>query len=65
MLSMIVKQSSSPDSIIMDYFCGSEVFLEAGILQNRFVMGICNSSFSLKAIKNRESLRVISIVDIF
>lgn len=65
MLSMIVKQSSNPDSIIMDCFCGSGAFLEAGILQNRFVIGIDNSSFSLKAIKNRESLRGISIVDIF
>ena len=49
----------------MDCFCGSGAFLEAGILQNRFVIGIDNSSFSLKAIKNRESLRGISIVDIF
>lgn len=64
MLSMIVEQSSNPTSIIMDCFCGSGSFLEAGILKDRYVIGIDNSIFSLKAVKSRKHLERISIIDL-
>lgn len=56
MLEMIIKQSSNEDSIIMDCFCGSGAFLEAGRKQNRFVIGIDKSAISESVVKSRALL---------
>lgn len=47
MLELIIKQSSNEDSIIMDCFCGSGGFLEAGLKNNRRVIGIDESKIAI------------------
>ena len=65
MLSMIIKQSSNENSIIMDCFCGSSSFLSAGIENNRYVIGIDKSKIAKDIIKNkRKNLKDIFIVDL-
>lgn len=64
MLEMIVKQSSNENSVIMDCFCGSGSFLEAGIKHNRFVIGIDKSSISKSVVNSRESLKDITFIQI-
>ncbi|EAK9994728.1 site-specific DNA-methyltransferase [Campylobacter lari] len=51
MLDLIVKQSSSEDSVIMDCFCGSGSFLLAGLNNGRNVIGIDSGKQSIKIIK--------------
>lgn len=61
MLNMIIRQSSNPDSIIMDSFSGSGSFLKEGVKEKRFVIGIDQSDIAIKVIKNRDELNGIDI----
>lgn len=61
MLEMIVQQSSNENSIIMDCFCGSGSFLEAGKKYNRYVIGIDKSIISKQVVENRPSLEGIEV----
>lgn len=61
MLEMIVQQSSNENSVIMDCFCGSGSFLEAGKKHNRYVIGIDKSIISKQVVENRPSLEGIKI----
>lgn len=64
MLSMIVRQSSNENSIIMDCFCGSSSFLSAGINNNRYVIGIDKSAVAKSVLKEkRDNLKDIEIID--
>jgi len=53
MLELIVKQSSEEGSFVMDCFAGSGSTLLAAHKNNRRFIGIDDSSFSVKTIKNR------------
>ncbi|WP_240329965.1 site-specific DNA-methyltransferase [Helicobacter suis] len=59
MLDLIVCQSSREDSIIMDCFCGSGSFLQAGLAHMRQVIGIDASEIAIElskvAIKSLQS----------
>lgn len=64
MLEMIIEQSSNKGSIIMDCFCGSSSFLIAGVLKNRYVIGIDNSPIAKEIfIKNYKNLHNIKIIE--
>ncbi len=63
MLDMIVKQSSNKDSIIMDCFCGSGTFLEAGLLNGRKVIGIDQSLIANAVSMDRFRLFPIQTID--
>ena len=63
MLDMIVKQSSNKDSIIMDCFCGSGTFLEAGLLNGRKVIGIDQSLIAYAVSMDRFRLFPIQTID--
>lgn len=63
MLDMIVKQSSNRDSIIMDCFCGSGTFLEAGLLNGRKVIGIDQSLIAYEVSMDRFRLFPIQMID--
>lgn len=64
MLSLIVEQSSSEDSIVMDCFCGSSSFLLAAFLKNRYVIGIDKSPISKEIlIHKRPALAEIEIIE--
>lgn len=58
---MIVQQSSNENSVIMDCFCGSGSFLEAGKKHNRYVIGIDKSIISKQVVEKRPSLEGIKI----
>ena len=62
MLNMIIQQSSKENSIIMDCFCGSSSFLNAGIKNKRFVIGIDKSEVSFVTSYNREYLKKIDFI---
>lgn len=64
MLDMIVKQSSNENSIIMDCFCGSGSFIEAGLKNNRIVIGIDKSDSSFTSMEKREELRNVDKIKI-
>ena len=65
MLSMIIEQSSTENSIIMDCFCGSSIFLSAGINKNRYVIGIDKSEVAKQVLINkRVGLKDILIIDL-
>lgn len=65
MLSMIIEQSSNEKSIIMDCFCGSSIFLSAGINKNRYVIGIDKSEVAKQVLINkRAGLKDILIIDL-
>lgn len=51
MLDLIVCQSSIKNSIIMDCFCGSGGFLQAGLKNNRQVIGIDVSEVAIDLVK--------------
>lgn len=53
MLSMIVRQSSNEESVVMDCFCGSSSFLVAGIKNNRYVIGIDKSDIAKEVLVNK------------
>lgn len=59
MLDMIVKQSSNENSIIMDCFCGSGSFIEAGLKNKRIVIGIDKSDSSFISMEKRIILESI------
>lgn len=64
MLNMIIEQSSNLNSIIMDCFCGSSAFLKAGILKNRFVIGIDKSNVAREILQKRSELKELEIIEI-
>jgi len=64
MLNMIIRQSSNPDSIIMDNFSGSGSFLKEGIKEKRFIIGIDQSDIAIKVAKNRDELNGIDVFNI-
>lgn len=53
MISLIVKQSSSPDSYVLDCFAGSGTTLLAAIKSGRKFIGIDNSPIAIDVIKRR------------
>lgn len=53
MLDLIVRQSSSPNSVILDCFCGSGGFLQAGLVHKRQVIGIDNSAVAIQLTQKR------------
>ena len=53
MLELIVKASSSPDSIVMDCFCGSGTTLVASMLHSRRWIGIDKSDIAIETTKKR------------
>lgn len=53
MLELIVKASSSPDSIVMDCFCGSGTTLVASMLHSRRWIGIDKSEIAIETTKKR------------
>lgn len=63
MLSMIVKQSSNSNSIVMDCFAGSGTTLLASALNGRKFIGIDNSPVSLKTVKNKLEKYSFEIID--
>lgn len=64
MLEFIVKQSSLPDSIIMDCFCGSGSFLMAGVKHSRKVIGIDNSKTAKQVALNRlQNINILNLIN--
>ena len=53
MISMIIKQSSNKDSIVLDCFAGSGTTLLASALNNRKFIGVDNSPVAYNIIKQR------------
>lgn len=53
MLSLIVQQSSSPDSIVLDCFAGSGTSLLAAAMNGRRFIGIDNSQIALNAMQEK------------
>lgn len=64
MLEMIIEQSSESDSIIMDCFCGSGSFLEAGIKLDRYVIGMDQSEIARDIVKKKRSFENLRFVEI-
>ena len=62
MLELIIKQSSNENSIIMDCFAGSASFLEMGLKNNRFVIGVDNSDIAYKLLLSNQNLQKIEII---
>lgn len=62
MLNMIVRQSSLPDSMIMDCFCGSGSFLAAGRQNGRRVIGIDKSEIAIRVASQRPELAHIPVI---
>ena len=62
MLELIIKQSSNENSIIMDCFAGSASFLEMGLKNNRFVIGIDNSDIAYKLLLSNQNLQKIEVI---
>lgn len=64
MLELIIKQSSIPDSIVMDCFAGSgSTLLAASKLERKFI-GIDKSEIAIETIKNRfEGLEEVSYLE--
>lgn len=53
MLSLIIQQSSAPDSIVLDCFAGSGTSLLAAAMNGRRFIGIDNSQIALEAMKEK------------
>lgn len=53
MIEMIIRQSSNPDSIVMDCFAGSGSTLLAALNHNRKFIGIDNSDMAIEVILKR------------
>lgn len=62
MLELIIKQSSNENSVIMDCFAGSASFLEMGLKNNRFVIGIDNSDIAYKLLLSNQNLQKIEVI---
>lgn len=62
MLELIIKQSSNENSVIMDCFAGSSSFLEIGLKNNRFVIGIDNSDIAYKLLLSNQNLQKIEVI---
>ena len=62
MLELIIKQSSNENSIIMDCFAGSASFLEMGLKNNRFVIGVDNSDIAYKLLLSNQNLQKIEVI---
>lgn len=64
MLELIVRQSSNPNSLIMDCFCGSGTFLAAGMRHGRRVIGMDNSEIALEVASTRPELENVPVLKI-
>lgn len=64
MLEMIIRQSSNPDSIVLDCFAGSGSTLLAAQNLNRRWIGIDASSVAIQTIQNRFGLLPFQFVDL-
>ena len=64
MLSLIIKQSSNCDSIVLDCFAGSGTTLLAAVLNGRKFIGIDNSPISLRTIRQKLSDYAFDIIEI-
>lgn len=53
MLKMIIDQSSNPNSIVMDCFCGSGAFLFEALKSDRYIIGIDKSKVAIRIAKER------------
>lgn len=62
MLELIVRQSSSADSIVMDCFCGSGSFLAAALRHGRRPIGIDRSDMAISVALNRPELRQLPLI---
>lgn len=56
MLEQIVKQSSNPDSLVLDCFCGSGAFVAGALRQGRRAIGIDSSAVALETARKRPEL---------
>lgn len=63
MLSLLVAQFSNENSLIMDCFCGSGSFLLAGLMQDRFVIGLEQSNVSKNLIQNHSLLKKLQFIE--
>lgn len=59
MLELIVRQSSNPNSLVMDCFCGSGAFLAAAMRHGRRVIGMDQSGIAIKVASQRPELAKI------
>lgn len=57
MLELIVRQSSNPDSIVLDCFCGSGSTLLAAENSGRKWIGIDSSKVAIETVKSRKQLK--------
>ena len=56
MLERIIQTSSNPQSVVLDFYCGSGTTLKAAMAHNRTWVGIDASSVAIMAIKKKMSL---------
>ena len=61
LLDHIVRASSSPDSIVLDCFCGSGTTLAAAALNGRRFIGIDQSSVAIEVAERRLRDKGISV----
>ncbi len=64
MLELIVRQSSRPDSLVMDCFCGSGAFLAAGIRHGRRVIGVDESEIAIAVASQRPELVNMPVLEL-
>lgn len=64
MLELIVRQSSRPDSLVMDCFCGSGTFLAAGIRHGRRVIGVDESDIAIAVALKRPELVNMPVLEL-
>lgn len=64
MLELVVRQSSRPESLVMDCFCGSGAFLAAGIRHGRRVIGVDESEIAIEVARKRPELAEMRVVEV-
>ena len=64
MLEMIIKQSSLPESIVMDCFCGSGSTLLAAANLGRRWIGMDASETAIETVKSRQGLTNYTFIDL-
>lgn len=63
MLEQIVRQSSSPHSLVLDAFCGSGAFLAAALRHGRRAIGIDSSRLAIETAKKRPELARLTLFE--